>query len=129
LKYLLDTHTALWAFESKSKDKLSEKAKAIIEDTSTSLFVSLVSAWEIAVKVSIGKMEFEGGSEQFLKLMYESDIVILGINGTHINGIETLPFIHRDPFDRLLISTAKTEKMTIVTIDDDIQKYDVSWIW
>jgi len=129
MKYLLDTHTALWAFDGNNKAKLSKKAKSIIEDTSVSLFVSLASAWEIAVKISIGKMDFDGGSEQFINLMNDGDIIILGIDGIHIKGIETLPFIHRDPFDRLIIATAKVEDMTIITIDENIQKYDVSWVW
>jgi len=129
MRYLLDTHTAIWALEQKDKAKLSEKARIILEDTSISLFVSLASAWEIAIKTSTEKLKFNGGSESFIKKMQENDIIILGIDGTHIKGVETLPFIHRDPFDRLLIATAQAENMTIVTIDDNIQKYDVSWVW
>ena len=65
MKYLLDTHTAIWALGSKTK--LSQAAKAIIDDVSLSLCVSIISAWEIAIKISIGKLNFVGGSAFFLE--------------------------------------------------------------
>jgi len=72
MKYLLDTHTALWALDDKTK--LSETVKAIIDDVSISLYISIVSAWEIAIKVSIGKLNFVGGSASFLKEMRKNGI-------------------------------------------------------
>jgi len=127
MKYLLDTHVAIWALEEKAK--LSQKVKAIAENTELPLCISVVSAWEIAVKVSSGKLEFSGGSAFFLKEMQRNGIELLNINSSHIECVEKLPFIHRDPFDRLLISTAKTEGLTILTADENIHKYDVSWTW
>ena len=127
MEYLLDTHTALWAL--KEDEKLSAAAKAIIANTSTSLFVSVVSAWEIAIKVSRGKLEFPGGSKAFFRQMKDNGIELLGVNNAYITHLETLPYIHRDPFDRLLVSTANVEGLTILTADSDIQKYDVLWSW
>jgi PIN domain nuclease of toxin-antitoxin system len=127
MKYLLDTNSAIWALT--DSPKLSKSAKAIMKDVTNSLCVSIVSAWEIAIKVSINKLDFEGGSARFLKEMQENGIDILNVEGNHVEFVESLPFIHRDPFDRLLIATAKTDDMTILTSDVDIQKYDVSWIW
>jgi len=127
MKYLLDTHTAIWALDDKTK--LSEKAKAIIDDVSIPLCISIISAWEVAIKTSIGKLDFVGGSEKFLDEMQKNGIELFNLKGSHIKYVEQLPFHHKDPFDRLLISTALAENLTIVTIDENIQKYDVSWIW
>jgi PIN domain nuclease of toxin-antitoxin system len=127
MKYLLDTSVALWALGDKAK--LSPKAKSIIDDTSILLCVSIISAWEIAIKVSIGKLNFNGGSELFLKKMIKNGIEVIGLTGAHIKQTETLPFIHRDPFDRLLVSAAKSDGMTIVTPDKNIRLYDVATEW
>jgi len=127
MKYLLDTHTAKWALDDASK--LSNAAKLIISDTSLPLCISVVSAWEIAIKISIGKLDFIGGSAFFLKKLQQLGVEIISVKGSHIEIVESLPFIHRDPFDRLIVATAQAENMTILTADENVQKYDVSWIW
>ena len=127
MTYLLDTHTAIWALGNEAK--LSKKAKMIIDDTSLPLCVSIVSAWEIAIKVSIGKLKFAGGSAFFLDKMRHNGIELLDVKSAHIEYVESLPFFHRDPFDRLLVATAKTDNMIILTSDDNIQKYDVPCVW
>ena len=127
MKYLLDTHTAMWALGDKAN--LSAKVKSIIDDVYVPLCVSVVSAWEIAIKTSIGKSNFFGGSAFFLEKMQRNGIEILYLKSSHIKYVETLPFHHRDPFDRALISTALAEGLTILTADEDIQKYDVPWLW
>ena len=127
MKYLLDTHTAMWALGEKAK--LSFTAKSIIDDVSIPLCVSIVSAWEIAIKKSIGKLDFVGGSGFFLEKMEKNGIEILDLKGLYINNVENIPFYHRDPFDRILISTALSEGLTIITADENIQKYNVLWIW
>ena len=127
MKYLLDTHTAIWALE--NKENLSATVKTIIDDTTIPLCVSIASAWEIAIKVSIGKLNFAGGSAFFLEKMRNNGIEVLTINDSHIQFVENLPFIHRDPFDRLLIATALSENLTIITADDNIHKYNLSWVW
>jgi len=127
MRYILDTHVAKWALDDTSK--LSDSARAIISDTSLYLCVSILSAWEIAIKVSAGKLNFIGGSALFLDKLRQLGVEILGIEQAHISLLETLPFIHRDPFDRLLIATAKQEGLTILTADENIRKYEVSSIW
>ena len=125
MKYLLDTQVALWMFEGNEKLKKRE----IIFDDKNEIYVSVISAWEVAIKVSINKLDFEGGSEVFLSSVKNYDMHILGVKGDYITSVEKLPYIHRDPFDRLLISTALTEGLTMVTADENIQKYDVQWVW
>jgi PIN domain nuclease of toxin-antitoxin system len=127
MKYLLDTHTAICALGDNSK--LSQTVAAIIADTSVSLSVSIVSAWEIAIKVSLGKLNFEGGSGRFLEKMRQNGVELLNLNGSHIKCLEKLPLIHRDPFDRVLVATAKTENMTLLTADKNIPLYDVLCVW
>jgi PIN domain nuclease of toxin-antitoxin system len=128
MKLLLDTHTAIWLMS--RKEKLSSEAKAKLLDKTNTLHVSHVSVWEVAIKASIGKLpEFYGGVKAFLSKLEEMPIVLLPITLWHIEMVETLPFHHRDPFDRLLIAAAKVEGMTILTADDNVRKYDVPWIW
>ena len=127
MEYLLDTHTALWALD--EKEKLSQLVKSLIDDRTVPLCISVVSAWEIALKVSVGKLDFVGGSDNFLEKMRRNGVEILHLKGSHVKHIETIPFHHRDPFDRILISIALAEELTILTADENIQKYDVPWAW
>jgi PIN domain nuclease of toxin-antitoxin system len=128
VKLLLDTHTALWLFN--EHEKLTGKAKALILDESNELYISIVSTWEIAIKTSLGKLkDFSGGVKSFLFAVNQHPIDLLAIMPGHLELVETLPFIHRDPFDRLLVATAKVGGMAIVTADDNIHKYDVSSVW
>ena len=127
MKYLLDTHTAIWALT--DDVKLSKTARAMMADTSNSLCISIVSAWELAIKISLGKLDFVGGVGAFINEIEENGIEMLGIDGAHVKCVESLPFIHRDPFDRLIIATAKTDSLKLLTADDNIHKYDVDWEW
>jgi len=94
------------------------------------LYVSIISVWEIAIKVSLNKLpEFKGGSKAFLMWLKDIPVRLLPIAPCHVERIEGLPFIHRDLFDRLLIATAQADGMTILTTDENIRKYDVPVIW
>ncbi|MDR2580977.1 MAG: type II toxin-antitoxin system VapC family toxin [Fibromonadaceae bacterium] len=128
MKILLDTHTALWFVN--EYEKLSPKAKNILLNDTNQFYISVVSVREVAIKVSIGKMsELIGGAKTFLNKIEETPINIISISSNHAAEVESLPFIHNDPFDRLLIATAKSEVMTILTADENIHKYDVDWMW
>ena len=128
MKLLLDTHAFLWLVN--EHEKLSSKAKALLLNDAHTLYISIVSAWEIAIKVSFGKLsEWNGGVGIFLARINDMPIGLLPITPYHVEMVETLPFIHRDPFDRLLVATAKVDGMTILTADENIHKYDVSYAW
>jgi len=127
MRYLLDTHAALWLFE--GNKKLSQIAQDIIFGGENEIYVNIVSVWEVAIKVSLNKLDFDGGSEMFLSAIEASNIDLLGVSCDYVKMVEKLPFIHRDPFDRMIISSAIAEDLTIITIDENIQKYDVSWVW
>ena len=108
---------------------MSQKARNIIFNTDNKIYLSIVSAWEVAIKVSIDKLDFEGGSGAFLAAIEANSIDLFGINGEYIKVVEKLPFIHRDPFDRTIIASALTDGFTIITDDDNIKKYGVLWTW
>ena len=125
--YLLDTHTAIWFFNG---DKaLSETAKAIILDVSNRKYLSIVSFWELTIKISMGKLEFNDWTAGFEHLTIINGFSIIPIQIPHLTILDSLPWIHRDPFDRLLIATALAEQMTLITDDSNIIRYDVLHIW
>ena len=128
MKLLLDTHAALWLIN--EYEKLSPKASDLILDDNNELFLSVASLWEIAIKVSKGKLtELNGGVNTFITQIENMPIELLPITPNQTIIIEKLPFIHKDPFDRIIVATATSENMTILTDDNDVQKYDVPSAW
>ena len=125
--YLLDTHTVLWIFD--EEEKLPKAAVRALRDTTKKVCVSIISAWELAIKIGTGKLAFNGGIERFFRMIDDNGFGLLPVRREHIVTLETLPLLHRDPFDRLLISTAITENLTLITADENIHKYDVPWVW
>ena len=127
MKYLLDTHAVIWYFENSSE--LPKKIEELIDNPEISVYISSVSLWEIAIKISLSKLDLKLSLEELLYIVKNRDFDIIQIENEYLKKLYELPFIHKDPFDRLLISTAMAEDLTIITIDENIQKYDVSWIW
>jgi PIN domain nuclease of toxin-antitoxin system len=127
VKLLLDTHTALWW--ANEQEKFSPQVKAIMLNDEHRFYLSMASAWEIAIKVSVGKLAIDGGIRAFLAQMGNSPISLLPVTQQHLEVVEALPLIHRDPFDRMLVAVAKADGMTILTADQNIQKYDVPFVW
>ena len=125
--YLLDTHTAIWFFDGNSA--MSPAADRIIRDRTNRIYVSVVSAWELTIKISIGKLRFPGDAAGFMHAAQHNDIIVIPIETAHLTALKELPFIHRDPFDRLLVATARAEQMTLITADENIARYDVQHIW
>ena len=106
-----------------------KKAKKSIIELQHRKFVSIVSVWEFSIKISLNKLVFNGKTQGFLDLINNNGFELLAIDKKYILELEKLSFIHRDPFDRLLIATAISEKMYLVTADANIQKYPVNCIW
>ena len=127
MKYLLDTHAVIWYFD--DSPKLSEKIKEIIDNSENNICISSVSLWEIAIKINIGKLDVDFTLDELLIEIKENDFDILQIEDEYLQELSSLPFIHKDPFDRFIIATALAEDLTIITADENIQKYDVSWAW
>ena len=119
MRYLLDTHTLLWARA--APDLLSADALAVLESADNALYLSIASLWECAIKSSIGKLDVP---DDFYRTV-AGDYEILGIDVSHVEACANLPMHHRDPFDRMLVAQARLGDLTLVTRDQDIAKYDV----
>lgn len=120
MRYLLDTHTLLWARAAPAR--LSEEARAVFESNDTVLYVSMATLWECAIKRSIGRLELP---DNFYEIVAD-DYEILGIELSHLVAYAELPMHHRDPFDRLLVVQAQLGDLTLLSRDANIAKYDVS---
>ena len=128
MKVLLDTHTFPWFFGGSSQ--LSPVARTIIEDDANTVFLSLASLWELAIKTSLGKFRLGQPFEQFiLQQLTPYDITLLDIAFRHITAVATLPLHHRDPFDRLLIAQAMVERVPLISADTAFDAYAVGRIW
>ncbi|EKD72957.1 MAG: hypothetical protein ACD_45C00501G0002 [uncultured bacterium] len=128
MKVLLDTQAFLWL--SVDSAFLSKKSKKVFLEEKNDLYLSLASVWEMSIKTSIGKLKVPGSVEAFvLTQLHENSILQLPIHFRHVARVEDLPFCHRDPFDRLLISQALEEKMAILSNDAVFDKYAVDRIW
>lgn len=125
MKYLLDTHAIIW-FVSGS-DKFSLTARTISE--AEECFFSYVSLWEIAIKQSLGKLDFKVTIPYLQEVLENSGFNKLPVTDENLETLKTLPFIHHDPFDRLLIAQAQNAGLTIITRDTIIPQYDVKVIW
>ena len=123
MKLLLDTHTLLWWLD--DNPTLSSKARQAISREKNIIYVSAVSAWEIAIKKSLGKLE---APDNLQEVCASNDFIELPISMKHALIVTRLPKHHEDPFDRLLIAQAMSEKLTLVTRDARIINYDIAII-
>ena len=128
MKLLIDTHAALWLFN--EHENLSAAVREHLLDEANELYISIASAWEIAIKHSLGRLhEFSGGVKRFLFAVREYPIELITVLPQYVETVEELPYVHRDPFDRIIIATAICEDMSIVTSDENIRNYDVKCVW
>ena len=121
MRFLIDTHTFLWF--SDGSLKLSPSARLLIANKSNAIFLSIASLWEISIKTSLGKLEVAGSYELVLDDITKNGIEILPINFAHTVKQNQLPFHHRDPFDRMIISQALVENMDLISRDDIFDAY------
>ena len=128
MRLLLDTHSFLWFIM--GSPKLGEKARALIGDAGNEKFLSAGSLWEMAIKISLGKLKIAEPFEVLIPRQIEaSGIQVLKIDIPHLASLLTLPFHHRDPFDRLLAAQCTAERMPIVSIDPVFDAYGIQRFW
>lgn len=120
LKYLLDTQIFVRWME--GGKRLTKEIKTILENPRSVVYLSVASVWEMVIKKKLGKLRLPRNWKETLK---DSRFEILPITLDHTYSIESLPLIHRDPFDRMLIAQALVEKATLITGDSKIKKYKV----
>ena len=118
--YLIDTHILLWWLS--DNKKMTKKIRDLIADPENHIFVSAVSAWEIAIKRALNKLK---APDDLKAIVEASDIEFLSMNADHALYVEQLPAIHNDPFDRLLVAQCIVEDLTFVTVDKIIPKYKI----
>ncbi len=125
---LLDTHTFLWFIFGNAQ--MSEKAEALVQSPTNRKFLSLATPWEVGIKVSTGKLTVSQPVDQFFaEEMYTHLVQMLPITLAHIARVSTLPFHHRDPFDRMLIAQSLTENIALVSADVAFDAYGITRYW
>lgn len=121
MKILLDTHLILWA--AGFPDELPTEARRIIEDESNELFFSAASIWEIAIKAGLQKVDFQVDVRVLRRNLLDNGYIELPIESAHAVFIQSLPPIHKDPFDRILVAQATEEGITLLTSDVLVAQY------
>jgi len=127
LKYLIDTQILIWLFI--SPNKIPSNIQNLLKNLDNEIYVSKVSIWEIAIKVSIGKLIIPFEIKKLIFEIKEMNIKILNIKNQHLIKVTDLPFHHKDPFDRLIISQAFIDRITIISSDNNFSKYNVKVLW
>ena len=121
MKLLLDTHILLWAMLDDAR--LSGAARSLLEDPENEITVSVISFYEIAIKASLGKSGISCSTAQIIDYVRQAAVSVLDLRPAHAITMETLPWHHRDPFDRILVSAALTEPARLVTHDQALAAY------
>ncbi|MDI6768209.1 MAG: type II toxin-antitoxin system VapC family toxin [Anaerolineales bacterium] len=128
MNLLLDTHAFLWFIAGDSS--LSQSARSAIEDLNNNRYLSVASLWEIAIKVSVEKLELSEPYEVLIpEQLVENRIEPLAISVEHTAMVASMPFHHRDPFDRLIAAQAKIGQLTLVSADAVFNAYEVNRLW
>lgn len=128
MSLLLDTHTWLWLL--REPERLSQAATDAVSAPDAVLLLSVASLWEIAIKVSIGKLTLSLPAREFLPMaVARSGVTVLGIATTHAVAVADLPRHHGDPFDRMLVAQARSDDLTLISCDQAIRAYDVPILW
>lgn len=129
-RYLLDTHVWLWALS--NPKLLTPRVRTILQDPQGHVQFSLVSAWEISIKRSLGKLELKNVDDLdvfITRINSNAGVGTLPITMSDVCGVSELPWHHRDPFDRVLVAQAQAGNMALITNDPQLGAYDIEVIW
>ena len=118
---LLDTHLLLWA--AGDSGQLSSKAQNLLDDPATELMFSTASIWEVVIKSALDRDDFRVDPQRFRNGLIQNGYSELEIRSEHALAVGSLPLIHKDPFDRILIAQAQVENVTLLTTDDKMACY------
>jgi len=130
MKLLLDTHAFLWLLNDDYDHLRDKTAKELFLDENNTLFFSMASIWEMAIKISLEKLNINLALANFIpEQLAINNIQLLDIRFEHVLKTMELPFHHRDPFDRLIIAQTFIEKMTLLSVDSIFAAYDVRHVW
>lgn len=121
MKVLLDTHVLIWA--AGRPERLSDEARAVLQAPETEPFFSAASLWEIAIKNRLGRADFRVHPHPLYRGLVDNGYTELAVTGIHAAAVDLLPAIHKDPFDRILVAQARTEGITLLTVDRIVGRY------
>lgn len=121
MKLLLDTHLLLWA--AGEPQRLSKSARTLIDNPDNELLFSAASLWEVAIKRRLGREDFIVDARLLRRGLLDNGYSELPIISDHVVATESLPLLHRDPFDRILVAQATVEGVTLLTIDSLVSQY------
>lgn len=121
MKLLLDTHLLLWA--SDRPERLSKQAREALDQPDNTLVFSAASIWEVAIKQALGRADFQADARLLRRGLLDNGYEELAVTGAHAVAIDSLPPLHKDPFDRILIAQAQVEGITLLTTDNRIAQY------
>ncbi len=121
MKLLLDTHLLLWT--AGGKPELPLPAKKMIEDPTNELFFSAASLWEISIKQTLGRADFQVDPQVLRRALFDNGYQEIVVSSLHAAATATLPPIHKDPFDRMLVAQAIAEGITLLTCDSEVAQY------
>jgi PIN domain nuclease of toxin-antitoxin system len=121
MKWLLDTHLLLWC--ATSPEKLSSRARKLLLDPASALHFSVASLWEVAIKQSLGRGDFDVDASVLRRGLLDNGYTELPVTGPHVIAVTGLPTLHKDPFDRILIAQAQVEGIILLTADAMVTQY------
>ena len=121
MKFLLDTHLLLWA--AAEPRRLSKQARALIDNPDNDLLFSAASLWEVAIQRGLGRDDFKVDARLLRRGLLDNGYSELPIISDHVVAMDSLPPIHKDPFDRILVAQATVEGVTLLTIDSVVRQY------
>ncbi len=128
MRLLLDTHSFIWW--SGQSNKLSQGALALCQDAGNTLLLSVVSVWEIQIKLNLGKLTVSVPLRELIERHRQmNQLQVLSVSLDHVLALDELPAYHKDPFDRLLIAQARVEGAALVSQDEELAKYPVDVRW
>jgi PIN domain nuclease of toxin-antitoxin system len=127
MQYLVDTQSFIWFVE--DDDKLPTHIRNLMENAEKPLVISIASLWEITIKTSLGKLRLSVDITTLIKSIVRNGFTILPIEPEHLITLSTLDFIHRDPFDRIIIAQSIHSGMPVISSDDIFSLYPVTRVW
>jgi len=127
MRILVDTQAFIWFVE--DDKQLPAKIKIELEDIDNSIVISIASLWEMAIKMTLGKLQLGCNIEEMIDKVYQNGFEILPILPDHIIKLSKLDYFHRDPFDRIIISQGLSENMVIVSSDKVFDEYSIKRKW
>jgi PIN domain nuclease of toxin-antitoxin system len=127
MSVLVDTHAFLWFMA--GDRRLSRSARRAIEASNSEWWLSAASVWELSIKSSLGRITLPAPLDEYFAAKVQQGLRVLSVEWTHAAAVERLPFHHCDPFDRLIVAQAHSERLAVVTKDPAFAKYGVRVVW